>query len=212
MRKSAFLYIISICAHLSTFAQENYLFPDFLPGVVFYKQEEALQCKMNYNLLKGRIFVLIDNKIKDIPRLGETEYVVIGKARFVLLESGEFGEILLDGEDAQLAVRHFSVVKKESANAKAVSRGKLDKLIGDGQPVPEGISIKCDSIFHLVKTKKNTRMIHLAENKSDAADLRGFMKVYPNLKNQIQDYVNERNPDFSKYDDVKSLFDYCEKR
>jgi hypothetical protein len=191
------------------FAQANYVLPEFIPGEIYYK-ETAIAASVNYNLFLSDIFALDGKKKKRLENVDKIEYVSIGKKRFVPLNDNTFGEILING-GLTLAVKYSGYIDKTSESAKNISKLSLNKLLDSGNPMPDGITIKIDSAYYLIKEKNNTKMFYLPGMNVAKATQAGFTKLFSKYKSEINTFIETNKTNFSSFESLKQLVEFCEK-
>lgn len=188
----------------------QYFLPGFKEGTIYYKEGAVIKGKLNYNLLTNRMFVLDNNEKKELPDMHEIEYVGLGLIKFVMLEEGDFGEIKVDGDKAILALRHAVDVIKTDPSAKGFTRNGLDKFLETQETVPEGIALKGDSTYYLVRQTTYGKGFSLAQRKVERANYRGFTKIFSAHKSTVDNYIKEQNINFKNLEDLTKLTLFCE--
>jgi hypothetical protein len=190
-------------------AQQQYIMPDFVASTVYYKEGAVVRAHLNYNLLTNRMIMLDGNQKKPLKISDDIEYVGLGLVKFVLLEN-DFGQIVMDGDKAILALKCSGTVKTESG-VKGMSRDKLSKYLDVNKYMPDGMSIAIDSSYYLVRQKEYTQRFYLAESKVDDANQRGFVKMYGSkYSKEIAAFVEQHEINFKNHEDLCKLMKYCE--
>jgi hypothetical protein len=196
------------CAFIS-YAQENYVFPEFVSGEIYYK-ESATVASVNYNLFLSDILAIDGKKKKRLVDVDKIEYVSIGMKRFIPLNDNTFGEILVDG-GLILAVKYSGNVIKTDEKAPNVSRTALNKLLDSGGTAPEGIAITVDSSYYFVKQKNTQKMFYLPGANVAKATYSGIIKLFAKNKNEINEFIKHNKIDFSSLESIEKLVAFCEK-
>jgi hypothetical protein len=197
-----------LCADY-TFAQNNYVFPEFVQGEIYYK-ESATAASVNYNLFLSNILAIDGKKKKHLADVDKIEYVSAGAKRFIPLNDNTFGEILIDG-GLTLAARYSGKIVKTDANASNISRTALNKLLDAGSPMPEGIAITIDSSYYFVKQKNTQKMFYLPGANIAKATHLGILKLFSKNKAEINTFIERNKTDFSSLESLKQLVEFCEK-
>jgi hypothetical protein len=197
-----------LCAFF-TYAQENYIFPEFVTGEVYYKNS-ATAAALNYNLFLSDILAIDGKKKKRLADVDKIEYVSASTKRFIPLNDNTFGEILVDG-GLTLAAKYSGNVTKTHESASNISKTALNKLLDDGSPLPEGITITVDSSYYLVKQKNTQKMFYLPGANVAKATQSGFMKLFSKNKSEINAFIEQNKTDFSSFESLKKLVEFCEK-
>jgi hypothetical protein len=190
-------------------AQANYIFPEFVSGEVYYKQS-ASSVTINYSLFLSDILALDAQKKKRLADVDKIEYVSVGNRRFIPLNDNTFGEILIDG-GLTLAVKYSGRIVKTDESLKSITKTALSKLLDSGNPLPEGIDIKIDSAYYFIRQKNEQRMFYLPGTNVTGATHSGIMKLFPKNKTEINSFIERHKTDFSSFESLKKLVDFCEK-
>jgi hypothetical protein len=207
MKILIFLYFIFYT--FITYAQENYVFPEFVSGEIYYK-ESATVALVNYNLFMSDILMIDGKKKKRLADVDKIEYVSIGTKRFIPLNDNTFGEILVDG-GLTLAVKYSGNVIKTDEKASSISRTALNKILDSGGSLPEGIAITIDSSYYFIKQRNTQKMFYLPGTNIAKATLSGIIKLFAKHKTEISEFIEQNEIDFSSLENLKKLVDFCEK-
>jgi hypothetical protein len=200
--------VCTFCTFIA-FAQENYIFPEFIPGEIYYKNS-AIAASVNYNLFLSVILSIDGKNKKRLTDVDRIEYVSVGAKRFVPLDDNTFGEILVDG-GLTLAARYSGKIIKTNESANSVSKTALNKLLDSGTPLPEGITIEIDSAYYLVKQKNEQKMFYLPGANIAKATHVGIIKLFAKNKSEINAFIERNKTDFSSFESLKKLVEFCEK-
>jgi hypothetical protein len=207
MKILAFLWV-TLCA-TCTFAQKNYVFPEFVSGEIYYK-ESAIAASINYNLFLSNILSIDGTKKKRLIDIDKIEYVRAGAKRFIPLTDNTFGEVLIDG-GLVLAAKYSGDIVKTDANMSNISKTALNKLLDAGNPMPKGIEITIDSSYYFVKQKNDQKMFYLPGTNVAKATHSGIIKLFSKNKSEINTFVERNKIDFSSFESLKKLVEFCEK-
>jgi hypothetical protein len=190
-------------------AQANYVFHEFVSGEIYYK-ESAIAASVNYNLFLSDMFALDGAKKKRLANVDKIEYVSVGNKRFVPLNDNTFGEVMLSG-GLTLAVKYSGYIDKTNERTQSISKLALNKMLDSGNPLPDGITIKVDSIYYLIKEKDEHKMFYLPGANVAKATPSGFSKLFPKYKSKINAFIETNTTDFSSFESLKQLVEFCEK-
>jgi hypothetical protein len=191
-----------------TFAQANYIFPEFVSGEVYYK-ESATVAAVNYNLFLSDILAIDGKKKKRLADVDRIEYVSADTKRFVPLNDNTFGEILING-GLTLAVKYSGNIVMTNENGKSITKTSLNKLLDSGSPLPEGVMITVDSTYYFVKQKNTQKMFYLPGTNVAKASHVGIIKLFAKHKTEINAFIESNKTDFSSFESLKKLIDFCE--
>jgi hypothetical protein len=193
----------------AVFAQENYLFPQFVTGQIYYK-ETAIAAMVNYNLFLSDMLILDGDKQKRLENVDRIDNVNVGVKKFTPLNDNTFGEILIDG-NIILAVKYSGQIEKANDNVKSISKMALNKLLNSGNPLPEGITIKKDSAYYFVKQRNEKKAFYLPGANVEKANRLGITKLFFKNKSEIDSFIENNKIDFSSLESLKQLVEFCEK-
>ncbi|MDR2286482.1 MAG: hypothetical protein LBE04_03240 [Prevotellaceae bacterium] len=202
------MFFIFVFFSVLTYAQENYIFPEFVAGEIYYK-ESATAASINYNLFLSDILALDGKKKKRLANVDKIEYVSAGIKRFVPLNDNTFGEILIDG-GLVLAVKYSGNVVKTSENGKSITKISLNKLLDSGRPLPDGIAITVDSVYYFVKQRDTQKMFYLPGTNITKATHAGIVRLFAKNKSEINTFIESNKTDFSSFESLKKLVEFCE--
>jgi hypothetical protein len=197
------------CACITTHAQQNYVFSEFVPGEIYYK-ESATVASINYNLFSSNVLAIDGKKKKRLVDVDKIEYVSAGMKRFIPLNDNTFGEILVDG-GLILAVKYSGNVIKTDGKASSISRTALNKILDSGGNVPEGIAITVDSSYYFVKQRSVQTMFYLPGTNVAQATHSGIIKLFAKNKSEINEFIERNRINFSSLESLKKLVAFCEK-
>ncbi|MDR1181524.1 MAG: hypothetical protein LBL13_06070 [Bacteroidales bacterium] len=189
-------------------AQANYIFPEFIQGEVYYKGS-AVAASVNYNLFLSDVLVMDGSKKKRLTNVDKIEYVSAGNRRFIPLNDNSFGEILISG-GLTLAVKYSGDIDR-AEHTKNISKLSLNKMLDSGNPVPEGITIKVDSVYYLIKEKNEQKKFYLPGANVAKASHSGINRLFAKYKLEINAFIENNNTDFSSFYSLKQLVEFCEK-
>ena len=182
-----------------------YKYPVFSPGTVYFNDGTMARSKMNYNLLLETIqFINEKGDTLSISDEGTIKYLTLGLDTFFF-------------QDGYLEL--ISTYSKLELAAKEKIKFLNEKNIG-----AYGISTATHTIdnyntlraFDTYVLKLNKDLIYSKEtkyffNKGDAfilANKKNILKAFGGKKKQVEQYLEQQNPDFEKEEDLQKLFTY----
>jgi len=206
MRILTFLIFTAFSFH--AVAQENYLFPEFTQAQIYYK-ENMVPAELNYNLFTSYMMsVDKKNKLRNLERINEIEYISAGKYTFVPLKDNTFGVVVYDG-DLILAIKYTGNIQKTEGD-KSISKSALNKLLNAGEALPSGITIIKDSSYYFYKPRTGNKTFYLPGVNVEKANYIGIIKLFAKHKTEIDTFIREKEIDFSSFDHLKQLVQFCE--
>ena len=225
MKKS----ILTICAilfiYISLFAQKNesvtvkagtkikdyfpvterYLYPDFAEGKVILKNQMVIPSKYNYNILSGEMeFIKLNdtliigdkNALKSIIIAQDTFYYDNGYLQ--LIRSGRLKVWL------KQSVIIKDILKKGAmgtVNRSAASQS-YDYLLA------EGLSKDMVADIDMVLQKEEAYFISTKEDNFVPFNKKNIIKIIPDKKDAVKNYITSNNIDFKSREDLLNLADY----
>jgi hypothetical protein len=136
--------------------------------------------------------------------------VSAGMKRFVPLNDNTFGEILIDG-GLTLAAKYSGNIVTTNENGKSITRTSLNKLLDSGSPLPEGVEITVDSAYYFVKQRNTQAMFYLPGTNITKATHAGIVKLFSKNKSEINAFIESNKTDFSSFESLKKLVEFCER-
>lgn len=192
-----------------TIKSKHYLFPDFSRGVVYYKEGAAVRHDMNYNLIMDEMqFINEKDKQAAFYDFDKVEYISIGLRRFIPLDV-DYAEVVMDTDEVALVLKRYTKVSGST-------RGKVNKLLNNGEQLADNVTLSSDSTYYLVRLIKPKGIrkgifkgLALSQNRVVEALYGGFLKVYSNHKAQIEKFIKEEGINFNNAHDIIRLAEYC---
>lgn len=189
----------------------QYIFPDFIDGIVYSKTRGNINVKLNYNMLLGEMhFITKEGEILALGDLEDVFVVTIGERKFYPFNDKEFTEELVSNRKIGLRVRrkakagHLSKQGAYGAQSSLASISTVQSMETDGKrfdlKTAENIIVSVDNAYYLVKDKNKFSLIK---------NMKSFTKQFSNYKKQIETFVKEHEIDFNEEEDLIKLIEYC---
>lgn len=211
--KTYLTLFLLLTAHLlsgnDSIKSKQYIFPGFQKGIVYYKEESGSKLFLNYNMITDELLFLDDKDKKvAIHDYDKIDYVAIGLRRFIPLDY-DFGEVISETNEVALVLKRYTKVSGSSRN-------KVNKLLDRNMVLPDNITLKTDSTYYLVRLVKPEGIkkgvfkgLSLSQDKVVDASHHGFLKVYSNYKDVIEQFIIDEEIDFKKPADIIRLNAFC---
>ena len=189
-----------------------YIFPEFTQGKVFFKNGIIDSAKFNYNSFVSEMqFLDKQGNILAVLNPQNVAYVIIGQRVFYYVSEKSFAEILISRENIKLLAkrqtRHDYKQEKTAAygmSSATTSVSNLSNLYyGSGQN--KDLAIRRDMQFTIVDEflfEVNGKFTKISGKNS-------FIKTFPALKNEINEYVKSKKVNFKNEKDISKLASYC---
>jgi hypothetical protein len=189
-----------------------YVFPEFTQGKVYFKNGIIDSAKFNYNTLVNEMqFLDEQGNILTIANPQNVAYVMIMQRVFYYVSEKSFAEILISHDNIKLLakrkIKHDYRQEKTAAYGMASATtavSNYSKMYYDnGQQT--NLAIRRDMHFTIIDE-------YLLEIDDKFVKLSGksvFIKAFPAVKNEINEYVKIKKTNFKKETDLMQLTRYC---
>ena len=189
-----------------------YLFPDFVKGMVYFRNGTKREALLNYHYHGGQMQFL-NPQADTLLFTGKylIDYVEIGERRFVLTEAhsdmeviGAPGRVMLAaktqpgpaGNNLSHSGQHFSASEGNASRALMVSN-QGGHFQWENNASGQGWWMK--TTYFLID---QNRVVHPASR-------RAFLHVYGRNRRELVRYMREHRIDFGDADDLKKLLGFC---
>jgi len=212
--KKHIVFLILFSLTLSLSARDltkyyQYIFPEFLRGVIYYKEGAAERYEINYNTITEEMHYY-NAKDKKVVLTGfkDIEYISVGLRRFIPLEI-DFGEIIIDTDKVALALKRYTKIS-------GTSRSKLNKSLERNEKIADEINTQLDSTYYLIRLVKPQGIkkgvlkgLSLSQDRVVDANYNGFLKVYSSHKEKVMAFIERERIDFNSSEDIIRLTQFC---
>jgi hypothetical protein len=202
--------------------EEQYRFPQFDSGEVYFRDNTFIRATLNYHLLYGEMQFI--NHKGDTLALTE-EYrlklITVGKHVFFYAYKTGYLEVVSNYPQVKLARKqHLGITKSEvDLTSRTVGGGGAGESGMNGQfNTGSGLSGKDWNLRELY-TQKSPGDLYLAKNasyfiidKNDRfypAKKATVIKLFPRYKKAIDAYIKKYKPDFNLRNDLQGLLAFC---
>ncbi|WP_224997370.1 hypothetical protein [Cesiribacter sp. SM1] len=191
-------------------AARVYRYPDFKEGKVHFRNGAFGSSRMNFNLLLGEMH-FIDRRRDTLALTG------LDKVNFIAIEADTFYYDALNDEFLEQVASYGNAVLmvskkyKYSSTHKSAAYGQysatqastsLNNIQADGRTVdlsPDQYALYVKSVKYFMKANGGDLIPVTKGN---------FLKVFPNHKNAIQNFIKTHKTDFDKEEDLKQLLSF----
>ena len=213
MIKKIVLCILAAVISLSGLAQpdsiknpEQFMFPDFPIGVVKLKTGEKIPLKLNYNVAREKMVFLQNSQVFDLTEYESVDTIYIQKRRFVPVNR-VFYETLVNGP-VSLFIQHRAAIIQPSRPAayggtsQVSSSTYINNMRLGGETFrmrnKQEITVEPDPAIWIRKTNE----MHAIANK------KALLKVFPEKKSEISEYIRQNHLNVEYPDDMIRLIRY----
>jgi hypothetical protein len=191
--------------------EETYLYRNFEPGIVIFKDGNRAEAKLNYNIVLGQMLFL--QSPKDTLAIGNPEkifFVAVKSDTFYywkgyhqLVETG-FGKYLTKKQYVKV-----EDVRKGGAYGTTSSLSATNTISSYSDQNNQRARLTENQEF--VVARRNEFFISNSKGRYWILSKQNVMKLYPKHKNAIQDFLIAENIDFNKEEDAVKLFRFLMK-
>ena len=203
-----FLSAALLALGLSAAAQAPiYLFEEFTDGTVLLKNRSVVKTRFNLDIFHDKFLYMDGDQIMEMTDFSNVSVVIIAGRAFVPQGKSLYEVIELDGENSLLVKRH----QKKNPMGK---KGAYDQLVHGSStqsidPEYYSPSLSKRGGEEVMNTISDNKYGLLSDGKFRAfSDRRSFLKLFPDRKGELEDYIAERSLLFSDVEQVITLLKY----
>jgi hypothetical protein len=185
---------------------EQFMFPGFSVGVVKLKTGEKIPLRLNYNVATERMVFYQNNQVFDLTEYETVDTIYIQGRKFVPANR-VFYETLVRGE-VSLFIQHRAKIIQPSRPAAygGTSQVSSSTYISNLRMGGETFRMKNNQELRvepdpMIWIRKDNEMHPVINKKS-------LLKIFPEDKNRISDYIRQNNLNIENPDDLIKLTKY----
>ncbi len=186
-------------------------YPQFLDGMVYFKNETRSDAKLNFNMLNGEMeFITPTGDTLAITNEPTIKFITIGKDSFYY-DKG-YIELLWSGTVARIAKKEILKPgdKKKAAgygqNSSTSSIATYNSIITDGSQLT-----KMATREDLFLVKKTEYYIGDTYNHFLLANKKNLIKMFGKKQTAIENYLKENKVNFSSEEDLINIMGFLQK-
>lgn len=186
----------------------QYVFNEFSPGIVMMKSGEVYNQALNYNIVTNEMIFNNNGSFMAIAQPENVDTVFINNRKFIPLNK-KFFEILAD-EKFPLLLEFTATIHEPGNpigygnNSSTNATSNLKSIISSGGSyalkLPDGYSVTPGYNYWILENGK------LMKAGSD----RQLIKIFPDKKDKIKDFIEKNRTNFSKREDMILLIQHLE--
>ena len=208
-----FLFFLNRCPIIAQninqpVALTQYVFSEFSPGIVKLKSGEVSTQSLNYNIVTNEMMFNNNGTYMAIAQPENVDTVFINNRKFKPLNN-KFYEILVDKKFPLLL--EFTATIHEPGNpigyginSSTNATSNLKSIISSGGSytlkLPDGYSVNPGYNYWILKDGKLDK----------AGNDKQLIKIFPDKKDEINDFLKKNNTNFSKREDMVLLVKHIE--
>lgn len=184
----------------------QFLFPDFVQGVVKMTNGLSQKAILNYNTVSEKMVYELDEKIYDMINIEKIDTVFIHESKFVPV-GNKFYEVLYNGAIPMFVQHKGSIVPPGKPAAYGGTSQVSSSTYQNGVQLPSGyynlklpanFQVKVDPVFWI---RKDNNMYDFTSEKQ-------FMKIFPETQADIKAHIKKYRIKFSRIPDMIRLAEY----
>ena len=196
----------------NTITTENpYFYDEFKDGTVFFLSGERADARFNYHFVL-EVMQFLDrqnnNQILNLSHKSDFTHIQIGNDIFVPLKKQGFAFVTQDGPVTLLEKKRLvGMEKKRGAYGTPGTSASIDVVgqLATGVVGSQSVSLLAPEYDYLVLEK-----YYLMKNrKVYAATKRNYLRLYPQIRSQLEQYLSVYKVNFNNGEQLRSLSRYC---
>lgn len=182
-----------------TLRDSIYRFPEFLEGVVVYKDRVKAQHEslLNYNLLTGEMDMIENGDTVALRNSSTVASVNLDGAIYYNSSDG-YIELIMAGPVSLGTLTNLIMVRSQSPTSPS-------KFTVDATPASAEMEV---ASFARMYARQNRYFLIDTKEHAFPASASSFYRFYPVFRKELDQYIAEKMPDFSKENDLKMMLTY----
>ncbi|MCJ7447301.1 MAG: hypothetical protein MUO72_06405 [Bacteroidales bacterium] len=185
---------------------EQFLFPEFSPGVVKMKNGEKVVLNLNYNVVNEKMVFRQKNRIYDMVNYSSVDTVYIDKRKFVPVGK-VFYEVLVSAP-VSLFVQHKGTVKNPSRPAAYGSTSDVSSSSYINNMRIGNDVFRMDENQEIIIESKPVSWIRKNNELHAVINQKHFLKFFSDRKNEIREFIRQQHLDIENYDHLINVVNY----
>lgn len=186
----------------------QYLYPEFVDGVVLLKNGQTQKAVMNYNMATEKMVYIKDGVYYDLLSLEITDTIYLNNSKFVPVGQ-VFYEVVLKGT-VTLFIQHSASLlppAKPGAYGTRTETSSVTMVSTYGSSGGKLYNLKLPSDYKIVLKpvywiRKDYRM-HSFVNSGQ------FLRIFPENKSRLKEFIKTNKIKFDRRNDVVRLVQFC---
>lgn len=188
-----------------------YVYDDFRPGVVYFKDGTRASANLNYCFLldemhfrgkDGKVEALANSEKVSLVKIGDDAYFYAGKSSFV--------QMVIYDDDVRLCYKRHTKLATDEGNYGAYGTATETVSASKVQRIAYVPGIKdLDNLRDLKYTVEDDYVLLSKGKIITIRSAKAFEKAFPKLKNKIREYTDSNKFDAKSPDDVVAMMEFC---
>lgn len=192
----------------SVYSQAVMLFPEYEQGTVFLRNNQRINVKLNYDATNKQLMYLDGEKNMILTNIESVANVRIGSRQFQPIKES-FCEVISIGDKVLLIdwwIENVHVGYKGAYGQVSQVRSHSVQLYSISGYSHEAANTISDVDVYKQKNR-NVYYFYEKNRQKKFKDKKSLLKLFPKQREQIQQWINELNTDFSKPEDILLLME-----
>lgn len=204
-RKNALSVAVLLLLAITASAQSPiYLFKDYTDGSVALKNRTFVRTKLNMDTFHDKLLYMDGDNIMELDDFSDVSAVYIGDRTFIPYGKSLY-EVIDLGSNTSLLIKWHQ--KKNSLGKKGAydqyTHASSTTSIDPNYHSPSVFQRGGEEVFQTIS--ENSYAIMIGGKVKKFTDRRSFLKIFPDKKEVIEEYINAENILFNNPDDVIKL-------
>jgi len=213
MKRHLFLLLNLLIVLSPSFAQKEnsqYLFKEFQEAFIYFKSGMISKAEINYNFLtKSFLFYdpLKDNKLMEIAGQENILVVKVGD-RSLFVNSGKISELVQ--VEPHVLVEYQGYIKEKGKNAGYGGKSETAAIQSYSTVQLDGIThaLEQEEAYTVARITKRYQ-IEKEGKKKFFSNSKTFLKIFPEHKKPLANYIADNKINFNSIDEVVLLVNYA---
>ena len=206
-----FLPLIIFCfsSIVSQIDSTQYLLKQFEDATVYFKDGGQSSEKINYNLIANSFFFIdkTDGSIKQISSTQDIRLIRIGNRSFIFNNEDAVEVIPIN---PLIYVQYKADVREQGKKAAFGTTSETTAIRTYGATYNRGRRIEFDPNTVIAGKRYNIYWVEKKGKKKKFITFKQFLKIYPNHKIVLEQYIKDNDIRFNDVEQIKNLCLYAE--
>ncbi|MGQ9620786.1 MAG: hypothetical protein ACUVTX_07375 [Bacteroidales bacterium] len=186
---------------------EQYLFPDFTVGTVAMKAGKDIYLLLNYSTVLEKMMFLQKGQVYEMLNYSNVDTVYIQGKKFIPYNR-IFLEVAVEGK-IPLFIRHAGRVYGPSRPAAYGGKSDVSSSTYLSYLGTSGEPFRMKNIEEINVKHGNVYLIVIKDKRYSFISKKQFIKLFPENKNLLNQFIKHNKVNFDESDDVTRLVKYC---
>jgi len=207
---------LSVKAQSEASQEKPFFYDEFRLGTVFFSEGTPVNANLNYNFVLQKMQFLNhqdNNAILNLVRQPNLTHIEIGNDIFVPIGDQGFAHVIQDGPITLLKRKRVDVIRKRGEGAYGAPTSTSAVYTPTSLRTSTISGHQSVQSFNEFPPQTNytvrTHFFLMKDNKVHSASRRNFLRIYDEVKLQLEIFLRENNVDFRNEQHLRSLTRYA---